>query len=61
MGCASSARDQSSFEHVKIAPFLQAAAEAPGGKSLYLPIQSSLRAVHKEIYKKCCDTDHTEI
>ena len=25
-------------------------------ESLYLPIQVSLRTVHKEIYKKCLDT-----
>ena len=31
------------------------------GKLLYLPIQVSLRAVLKEIYKKCLDTDHTEM
>ena len=31
------------------------------GKLLYLPIQVSLSTVHKEIYKKCPDTDHTEI
>ena len=31
------------------------------GKSLYLPIQVSLRTVRKEIYKKCRNTDHTEI
>ena len=24
------------------------------GKSLYLPIQVSLRAGHKDMYKKCC-------
>ena len=30
-------------------------------KSLYLPIQTSLRAVHKEMYKNCRDTDFTEI
>ena len=29
--------------------------------TIYLPIQVSLRAVLKEIYKKCVDTDHTEI
>ena len=28
---------------------------------IYLPVQVSLGAVHKEIYKKCRDTDHTEI
>ena len=27
----------------------------------YLPIQVSLSIVHKKIYKKCPDTDHTEI
>ena len=31
------------------------------GKLLYLLIQVSLITVHKEIYKKCPDTDHTEI
>ena len=31
------------------------------GKLLYLFIQVSLITVHKEIYKKCPDTDHTEI
>ena len=31
------------------------------GKSLYLPIQVPLSTVHKEIYKNCLDTDHTEI
>ena len=30
-------------------------------KSLYLPIQVLLRAVHKEIYRKYRHTDHTEI
>ena len=29
--------------------------------SVYLPIQVSLGAVHKEIYKKCHNTVHTEI
>ena len=28
--------------------------------SIYVPIQVSLGAVHKEIYKKCHYTDHTE-
>ena len=27
----------------------------------YLPIKVSLSIVHKEIYNKCPDTDHTEI
>ena len=27
----------------------------------YLTIHVLLRAVHKEIYKKYCDTDHTQI
>ena len=31
------------------------------GKLLYLLIQVSLITVHKEIYKQCPDTDHTEI
>ena len=25
------------------------------GKSLYFPIQASVRVAYKEIYKKCCD------
>ena len=32
-----------------------------GWKSPYLPIQLSLRTVHKKMCKKCPDTDHTEI
>ena len=31
------------------------------GKWLYLPIQVSLKAVQKEIYKKCDDIGHTII
>ena len=31
------------------------------GKSLYLPTQVSFSTVHKKIYKKCPDTDQTEI
>ena len=32
-----------------------------GMESHYLPIQVSLSIVLKKIYKKCPDTDHTEI
>ena len=32
-----------------------------GMDSHYLPIQVSLSTVHKEIYKTCPNTDHTEI
>ena len=31
------------------------------GTLLYLPIEVSLSTTHKEIYKNCRDTDHTEI
>ena len=31
------------------------------GKLLYLSIKVSLSTVFKELYKKCPDTDHTEI
>ena len=44
-----------------IQTWLTSVAHVWDGKSLHLPIQVSLRAVRKEIYRKCRDTDHTEI
>ena len=44
-----------------IQTWLTSVAHVWDGKSLHLPIQVSLRAARKEIYRKCRDTDHTEI
>ena len=44
-----------------IQTWLTSVAHVWDGKSLHLPIQVSLRAARKEIYRKYHDTDHTEI